>query len=211
MRSRSRRRPPSSGCCARLRRSRRSTSTSASASGMLRSEGRGVAFRHDLARLAVEEEVAPVRREELHRRALAALADSSELAPARAPRRGGGRRGKRCCATRLRRPSAQRRWERIAKPPPVRARIALRRRAAVERARRVARARSRELYLTDDIDEAIVAGEEALALRRALGEPIEEGGRSAGSPRSSGARAGPPTPSASRATRSTCSRPSGGS
>ncbi len=45
------------------------------ASGMLRSEPRGVAFRHDLARMAVEEEVAPLRREELHRRALAALAD----------------------------------------------------------------------------------------------------------------------------------------
>ena len=47
---------------------------------MLRPEGRGVAFRHDLARMAVEEEVAPVRREELHRRALAALADSPDLA-----------------------------------------------------------------------------------------------------------------------------------
>ena len=34
---------------------------------MLRSEPRGVAFRHDLARMAIEEEVAPLRREELHR------------------------------------------------------------------------------------------------------------------------------------------------
>jgi DNA-binding CsgD family transcriptional regulator len=45
------------------------------ASGMLRTEGDAVAFRHDLARLAIEESLAPDRRIALHRLALAALAD----------------------------------------------------------------------------------------------------------------------------------------
>ena len=44
-------------------------------SGMLTSEPAGLAFRHELARLAVEESIAPNRRLDLHRRALAALAD----------------------------------------------------------------------------------------------------------------------------------------
>ncbi|HET9322794.1 MAG TPA: AAA family ATPase [Gaiellaceae bacterium] len=43
------------------------------ASGMLTSVPAGVAFRHELARLAVEESLAPNRRLELHRRALLAL------------------------------------------------------------------------------------------------------------------------------------------
>ena len=45
------------------------------ASGMLMSEPPSVVFRHELARLAVEESVAPNRRLDLHRKALAALAD----------------------------------------------------------------------------------------------------------------------------------------
>jgi len=45
------------------------------ASGMLRSEPAGIVFRHELARLAVEESVAPDRALAIHRRALAALAD----------------------------------------------------------------------------------------------------------------------------------------
>jgi tetratricopeptide (TPR) repeat protein len=45
------------------------------ASGMLAADPSGVAFRHELARLAVEESVAPNRRVGLHRAALAALAD----------------------------------------------------------------------------------------------------------------------------------------
>jgi DNA-binding CsgD family transcriptional regulator/tetratricopeptide (TPR) repeat protein len=43
------------------------------ASGMLRSEADGVAFRHELARLAVEQSLEPNRAVILHRRALAAL------------------------------------------------------------------------------------------------------------------------------------------
>ena len=45
------------------------------ASGMLVSGSDGVAFRHQLARLAMEDSVDPARRRELNRRALVALAD----------------------------------------------------------------------------------------------------------------------------------------
>ena len=44
-------------------------------SGVLRAEADGVVFRHELARLAVQESLAPDRAVALHRRALAALAD----------------------------------------------------------------------------------------------------------------------------------------
>lgn len=47
------------------------------ASGMLRSDPAGIVFRHELARLAVEDSVAPQRKLELHRAALTALADPS--------------------------------------------------------------------------------------------------------------------------------------
>ena len=51
------------------------------ASGVLRAEGDGVVFRHELARLAVETSLAPDRAVMLHRRALAALSDPTLGAP----------------------------------------------------------------------------------------------------------------------------------
>jgi DNA-binding CsgD family transcriptional regulator len=54
------------------------------ASGMLVEDGGGVAFRHELARIAIEESIDPYRRAMLHRTALAALrrsgADAARLA-----------------------------------------------------------------------------------------------------------------------------------
>jgi DNA-binding CsgD family transcriptional regulator len=50
-------------------------------SGVLRAEADGVVFRHELARLALEESVPPDRAVALHRRALAALADPAFGAP----------------------------------------------------------------------------------------------------------------------------------
>src|SRR6185503_3031726 len=44
-------------------------------SGVLRAERQSVSFRHELARLAIEESLAPDRRVMLNRKALAALAD----------------------------------------------------------------------------------------------------------------------------------------
>jgi AAA ATPase-like protein/TIR domain-containing protein len=51
------------------------------AAGILRGEGRTVSFRHELARLAVEQSLGPHRRVLLHRRVLAALAHPPEGAP----------------------------------------------------------------------------------------------------------------------------------
>jgi DNA-binding CsgD family transcriptional regulator/tetratricopeptide (TPR) repeat protein len=50
-------------------------------SGMLRGEADGVAFRHELARLAIEESLTPHRAVVLHRRALAALAEPAIGSP----------------------------------------------------------------------------------------------------------------------------------
>jgi DNA-binding CsgD family transcriptional regulator/tetratricopeptide (TPR) repeat protein len=54
------------------------------ASGMLVQEGGAIGFRHELARIAIEESISPFERVSLHRRALAALrtagADSARLA-----------------------------------------------------------------------------------------------------------------------------------
>jgi len=50
-------------------------------SGMLRTEAGGVAFRHELARLAIEESLPPDRRIAFHRKALAALAAPPSGAP----------------------------------------------------------------------------------------------------------------------------------
>jgi DNA-binding CsgD family transcriptional regulator/tetratricopeptide (TPR) repeat protein len=47
------------------------------ASGVLRADGGGVAFRHELARVAVEESLSPTRRLALHRAVLLALADTA--------------------------------------------------------------------------------------------------------------------------------------
>jgi DNA-binding CsgD family transcriptional regulator/tetratricopeptide (TPR) repeat protein len=50
-------------------------------SGMLRDEADGVAFRHELARLAIEESLSPHRAVVLHRRAVAALAEPAIGSP----------------------------------------------------------------------------------------------------------------------------------
>ena len=64
------------------------------ASGVLRAERDAVSFRHEIARVAVEEALAPHRRLALHRGALAALAERRAPGPRppRPPRRGGRRR-----------------------------------------------------------------------------------------------------------------------
>src|SRR5262249_38636859 len=68
-------------------------------SGMLASDTAGVAFRHELARLALEESVPLKRKVDLHRKAPAALTEPPFRAPdpgrPAAPRRSGGRRRRR--------------------------------------------------------------------------------------------------------------------
>jgi DNA-binding CsgD family transcriptional regulator/tetratricopeptide (TPR) repeat protein len=149
------------------------------ASGMLRSEQRGVMFRHDLARMAVEEEVPPLRGEDLHRLALAALAEPPSGAPdlARLAHHADAA-GDADAVLRYAPPAAARA-----------ASLGAHREAAAQYARALRHGdelapderagllerRSRACYLTDEIDEAIVTGEAALRLRRAAGERLEEG------------------------------------
>ena len=149
------------------------------ASGMLVAESAGVAFRHELARLAVEESLSPQRRLDLHRQALAALADPSaggpdlarlahhaeaagdidavlRFAPAAAARAGSLGAYREAAAQYAR---ALRFGDRL----PVGMRADL-----LER-------RSYVCYVTDQNDAAVEAIQEALACRRRLGQRLEEG------------------------------------
>jgi DNA-binding CsgD family transcriptional regulator len=149
------------------------------ASGMLHAEASGVAFRHELARLAIEESIPPAERLELHRQALAALADpergsldSARLAhhAEAAGDRDGVRRFAPAAAAAaesvgaFREAAAQ--YERALRfgerlPPAERADL-------LER-------RARACYVTDQYDEGIAAVEAALVHRRALGDARLEG------------------------------------
>jgi DNA-binding CsgD family transcriptional regulator/tetratricopeptide (TPR) repeat protein len=148
-------------------------------SGMLVFEPAGVGFRHELARLAIEESVPPHRVVGLHRRALAALADPPGGAPdldrlahhaeaagdveavlrfapaaaARAASLGAYREAAAQCARALRY------GDRL--PLGVRAEL-------LER-------RSHACYLTDQNDAAVEAIQDALECRRRLGQRLEEG------------------------------------
>ncbi|HEX8860077.1 MAG TPA: AAA family ATPase [Actinomycetes bacterium] len=148
-------------------------------SGMLVFESAGVAFRHELARLAIEESVPPHRKVGLHRRVLAALADPpgdaldlarlahhaeaagdvdavlrfAPAAAARAASLGAYREAAAQCARALRF------GDRL--PVGVRAEL-------LER-------RSYACYLTDQHEAAVSAVEGALECRRQIGQRLEEG------------------------------------
>src|SRR6266545_1238613 len=149
------------------------------ASGMLVAGPGGVAFRHELARLAVEESVPPHRKAALHRGALAALADPPggvpdlarlahhaeaagdagavvRFAPAAAARAASLGAYREAAAQYAR---ALRFGGRL--PPGRRAEL-------LER-------RSFACYLTDQNDAAVAAIQDALACRRQLGQRLEEG------------------------------------
>jgi DNA-binding CsgD family transcriptional regulator/tetratricopeptide (TPR) repeat protein len=149
------------------------------ASGMLSSESGGVAFRHELARLAVEESIAPNRRLDLHRRALAALADppagARDLARLAHHAEAAGDVG----AVRRFAPAAAARAASLGAHREAVAQYARALRfgeglPTAERADLLER-RSQECYLTDQYDEGIAALEQALACRRALGDRLKEG------------------------------------
>ncbi|MFL5909821.1 MAG: helix-turn-helix transcriptional regulator, partial [Gaiellaceae bacterium] len=148
-------------------------------SGMLTFEPAGVAFRHELARLAVEDSVAPSRALDLHRVALAALTqppdgrlDLARLAhhaeaagDVEAVLRFAPDAGARAAALGAHREAAAQYARALRFGDGL---------SASERAELLER-RSRACYLTDDIDDAIEAIDEALVLRRALGDRLEEG------------------------------------
>jgi len=149
------------------------------ASGMLQPAGNGVAFRHELARLTIEESIDPHRRARLHRRALDALreppagapdlarlahhADAAgdtaavlEFAPAAAERAAAAGAHRESAAQFAR---ALRYADRLSDG---------------ERARLLER-RSFECYLTDYHEDAVESLEEAIGYYRAAGDVRKEG------------------------------------
>jgi DNA-binding CsgD family transcriptional regulator len=149
------------------------------ASGMLTAGPTHVAFRHELARLALEEAIAPNRRVALHRAALAALAapggddlDFARLAhhAEAAGDREGVLRWAPCAAARAASSGAHRQAsEQFARAIRFADGLSLPRRAELLQGRAV------ECYMTDQFDEAIKAQSGALECQRRLGDPRAEG------------------------------------
>jgi predicted ATPase len=149
-------------------------------SGMLRDEDGAVAFRHELARRAIEETTPPHRRLDLHRRALAALAAApagSAVDPAR-PAYHADAAGDVDAALHWA-PIAGARAAAVGAHVEAAAHfgVALRFAAGLPLAQqaRLYERRSLECYLTDQLDEALAAAEQALALHRTLGNRVQEG------------------------------------
>jgi DNA-binding CsgD family transcriptional regulator/tetratricopeptide (TPR) repeat protein len=149
------------------------------ACGLLGSGPAGVTFRHELARLAVEESVAPRRKADLHRRALASLADPPVGAPDLARLAHHAEATGDSDAVLRFAPAAAARAAAVGAHREAAAQYAraLRFGADLPPSERAGllRLRSQECYMADDIDEAIEAAEEQLELRRALGQRLEEG------------------------------------
>jgi DNA-binding CsgD family transcriptional regulator/tetratricopeptide (TPR) repeat protein len=149
------------------------------ASGMLQLDGSSVAFRHELARLAIEDSIGPRRRIALHQEVLRAL-----MAP---------REGDRDLARLAYHAELARDTEAVLEFAPAAgeraAALGSHREAAAQFARALGLAdalpparraellerRSYECYLTGQIDEALEARQSALEWYRALGDRLKEG------------------------------------
>ena len=146
------------------------------ATGLVDRHGRGVAFRHEIARSAVLEATAPGSEPALHAAMIDALeAVGGDAERARPPRR--RRRGRRAGAA----VRARRRRPRPSRSGAHREAVAFYetalRHVGDDTATRAAllEAMSVDLYLTDRLRDAIAARERALELRRELGEVVAVG------------------------------------
>jgi len=148
-------------------------------SGMLTSEPAAVAFRHELARLAVEESVALNRKVDLHRKALAALANPPIGKPDLARLAHHAEAAQDEDAVLRFAPEAAARAESLGAHREAAAQYgrALRFGDRLPAIRRVEllTLRARECYVTDQYDEGIQALEEALVCSRTLGDKLIEG------------------------------------
>jgi tetratricopeptide (TPR) repeat protein len=149
------------------------------ASGMLRAEREAVAFRHEIARVAVEEALPPDRRTALHQRALPALvaASSGQADLARLAHHAEAA-GDRDAVLRFA-PAAGAHAARLGAHREAAAQFARALRfgdglASEERADLLER-RSYECYLTDAIDDALDARQQALAEHHGRGDRLREG------------------------------------
>jgi DNA-binding CsgD family transcriptional regulator/tetratricopeptide (TPR) repeat protein len=149
------------------------------ASGMLIAERTHVAFRHELARLAVEEAIAPTRRVALHRAAVDALAARSKEHPdfarlAHHADAADDAPGVLRWAPRAAERAAESGAHREAAAQYARALRHARELPLEDRARLLA-ARAEECRMSAQFDAAIAAQEEALECHRRLGDRLSEG------------------------------------
>ncbi|WP_433303472.1 ATP-binding protein [Actinoplanes sp. CA-030573] len=147
--------------------------------GILEVVPAGVRFRHDLARIAVEESLSPYRRIDLHRRAFQALAAPPSGPPdpmrlAYHAEAAGDTEGVLRFAPAAARYAASIRAHRESAAQYARA---LRFGAALPADERAALldGRSYECYLTDDMDASIDAAEQAILQWRRAGNPVRQG------------------------------------
>ena len=150
------------------------------ASGMLVQGPDHVSFRHELARLAIEEAIAPNRRVALHRAALAALeargGDNPEIAGlAHHADAAGDREAVLRWAPRAAERAASSGAHRQAAGQYARA-LRFADRLSPDRHADLLARRVDECWLTDQFGAAIEAQEELLSCRRQLGDRLEEGG-----------------------------------
>jgi DNA-binding NarL/FixJ family response regulator len=150
-------------------------------SGILAPTRDGVAFRHELARMAVAQAIAPDRALALHRAALAALAAPPAGAPDPARLAHHAEAAGDAGAVLRFAPAAAARAASVGAHREAAAQYAraLRFGAGLPAAERVGllEGRSREAFLADDCDEAIDSMEAALECHRALGDRVGEGDR----------------------------------
>ena len=143
--------------------------------GMLHEEGDAVAFRHELARIAVERAVAPDRRLALHRNVLAALRERS-AEPARLAHHAEAARDSAAVlelAVAAAEQAALRGAHREAAAQYARALRFADDLPPAERGSLLER-RTRECVLTEDLEDAAAACAEALELYRGLGDPAKQ-------------------------------------
>ncbi|BEP14909.1 AAA family ATPase [Acidothermaceae bacterium B102] len=148
-------------------------------SGMLVATGGGVGFRHELARLAVEEAIPPHRRVALHRLALAALGHPPAGPPDLARLAHHAEAARDTAAVLEYAPAAAARAEALGAHREAAAQYAraLLFGAALPPAERadLLERRADACFITDQYDAGIAALEEALAARRATGDRLGEG------------------------------------
>jgi DNA-binding CsgD family transcriptional regulator len=148
-------------------------------SGMLTADKSGIAFRHELARLAVEESLAPDRTLALHRRALEALVVPQFGAPDLARLAHHAEAAEDTEAVLQFAPAAAERAASLGAHREAAAQFARALRCAeqlpVEAEAELLERRSFECYLIDEFDESVKAQTRAVALFRKLGDSRTEG------------------------------------
>jgi len=144
------------------------------ASGMLAASGTAISFRHELARLAIEEAISPAHRLELHRAALAALEDKADPDMARLAEHAEAAGDARAVLTYA--PAAAARAASVGAHREAAALYARAVRFADEASARAGLldSQAREAYLTGEFAEALEACSEALVSHRAAGAVREE-------------------------------------